>query len=137
MVKVELKTKKNKKSVKAFIDSIESPKRRADAQYVLSLMKEVSGKKPAMWGDRIVGFGDHTYVYKTGREVDFFVIGFSVRKDLTTLYIMPGYQDFGDMLKKLGPHKKGAACLYIRDMDKIHKPTLKKMVQKGYKMVKG
>lgn len=136
MAKAELKTKKNNKSVKAFIESLPNEKRRKDAQYVLSIMKEITGKKPYMWGDRIVGFDDHTYKYKTGREVDFFIVGFSARKDMTTLYIMPGYQDFGDLLEKLGPYKKGAACLYIRDMDKIHKPTLKKIIKKGYQLVK-
>lgn len=136
MAKAELKTKKNNKSVKAFIESLPSQKRRDDANYVLSVMKKITGKKPYMWGDRMVGFDEHTYRYATGREVDYFVIGFSARKDMTTLYIMPGYQDFGELLKKLGPYKKGAACLYIRDMDNIHKPTLEKIIKKGYTHVK-
>mgnify|MGYP002623463054 CR=1 FL=1 len=148
MAKAKLKTQKTKKSVRAFINSISSPTRKRDAEYLLKLMKEITGKRPAMWGPAsgpshaknggpsIVGFEDHTYRYASGREVDFFVIGFSARKDTSTLYLMSGYDGFEALLKKLGPHKKGAGCLYIKDIEQVHKPTLKKIIEKGYKAVK-
>ena len=94
--------------------------------------------KPVMWGPSIIGFGDHTYVYPSGREVDFLLIGFSARKDTSTLYVMSGYKDpaMQQLLKKLGPHKRGAGCLYIKDLKKIDKPTLKKIIQRGFESAK-
>lgn len=136
MPKAKLKTTKTKKSVADFIESIPSPTRKRDAKRLLALMKKITKKKPVMWGPSIVGFGDHTYKYPSGREVDFFIVGFSARKDTSTLYVMSKYDDFGDLLKKLGPYKKGAACLYIKDLSKIHEPTLKKIIERGYKAVK-
>ena len=138
MAKAELKTKKTKKSVAAFIDSIPSPTRRRDAAELLKIMKEITKKKPAMWGPSIVGFGDHTYKYESGREVDFFLVGFSARKDTSTLYLMSGYEDttMQKLLKKLGPHKRGAGCLYLKDLEQIHRPTLKKLIQRGYQQAR-
>ena len=136
MAKAKLKTTKTKKPVSAFIDSIESPTRKRDAKYLLKLMKDITGKRPAMWGPSIVGFEDKTYTYASGREVDFFVIGFSARKDTSTIYLMSGYKGFEQLLKKLGPHKRGAGCLYIKDIEKVDKPTLKKIIKKGYTMAK-
>ncbi len=95
-------------------------------------MIEVTGEKPAMWGTSIVGFGDYHYKYESGREGDFFITGFSPRKQNLTIYIMPGYRDYGSLMKKLGPHKLGRSCLYIRHLDDIHIPTLKKLIARGY-----
>lgn len=136
MPKAKLKTTKTKKSVKSYIDAIKSPKRKRDAEHVLELMTKITKEKPAMWGPSIVGFGDHTYKYESGREIDFFVIGFSSRKDCTTLYGLYHDNKYDDLLEKLGPYKRGAGCLYIKDMSEIHEPTLKKMIQRGYKAVK-
>ena len=133
MTKANLKTKKNKKSVSDFLNSISNPVRKRDAKTVLKLMKDITKKKPTMWGPSIVGFGEYHYKYESGREADFLRIGFSPRKAALTLYIMPGYQDYGDLLKKLGPHSTGKACLYIRDMEEIHLPTLKKIIARGWK----
>lgn len=135
MPKAKLKTKKTRKSVDKFVASIKSPKRRQDAEVVLQMMRDVTGDKGAMWGERIVGFVDHTYHYKSGRVVDFFMIGFSSGADRTTIYIMSGYKDMAGLLKKLGPHSKGAGCLYLKDLDTIHLPTLKKIMTRGYKGV--
>jgi nucleoid DNA-binding protein len=136
MAKVELKTKKTKASVATFLNTISSPLRKAEAKQVLEIMKEVTKAKPKMWGTGIVGFGDYHYTYKTGREGDFFIIGFHPRKDSITIYIMPGYHDFDDLLKKLGPHKMGKGCLYLKKLDDLHIPTLKKIIARGWKDMK-
>ena len=128
-----MKTTKNKASVNEFIDSVDDPIRKRDAKTVLALMKEITGKRPTMWGTSIVGFDEYHYKYDSGREGDFFKVGFSPRKQNLTIYIMPGYQDFGALLKKLGPYKTGKSCLYIKNLDDIHLPTLKKIITKGYK----
>jgi len=127
------KTKKTTKSVAAFLNSIEDEKRRKDAKAVDKMLRDVTKKKPKMWGSAIVGYGDWHYKYASGREGDFLAIGFSPRKQALTLYVMPGYSDFSDLLKKLGPHKKGKSCLYIRHLDYIDTKVLKKILQKGWK----
>jgi len=136
MAKAKLKTIKNKKSVSVFLNGISDKDKRRDAKKVLALMKEITGKKPAMWGSSIVGFDDYHYKYDSGREGDFFMVGFSPRKNNLTIYIMPGYRDHGPLLKKLGPHSLGKSCLYIKRLDDIHIPTLKKIITKGYKDMK-
>lgn len=132
MAKQELKTKKTKQSVSAFLNSVKHPERKRDAKKVLALMKAITKEKPTMWGPSIVGFGNYHYKRRDGSEHDFFMVGFSPRAQNLTLYIMPGYQNFGPLLKKLGPHTRGKACLYIKHLDDIHLPTLKKLIKKGY-----
>jgi hypothetical protein len=126
----ELKTKQNRKSVAKFMDSIEE-RRREDARRVLSLMQEVTGEKPVMWGDSIVGFGSYHYKYESGREGDWFVAGFSPRKSNLTLYIMSGFSEYADLMKKLGKHKTGKSCLYINRLDDIDTKVLRKLVKES------
>ena len=126
------KTQPNKQSVAAFLNSIENGQRRKDAKVVLKLMKEVTGEKPLMWGPAIVGFGSYHYKYASGREGDFLIVGLSPRKANLTVYIMPGYQDYSDLTDKLGKHKLGKSCLYIRKLEDIHIPTLKRLIKRGY-----
>lgn len=127
----ELKTKKNRKSVKAFLDAVENDRRREDAKAVLALMKEVTGETPRMWGDAIVGFGDFRYVYETGREGDWFLTGFSPRKQSLTLYIMSGFAAYDDLLGKLGKHKTGKSCLYVNKLDDIDLTVLRRLVKQS------
>jgi len=136
MTKTKLKTRKSNRNVGSFLNSIKDLQSKRDAKKVLALMKEVTKEKPTMWGNSIVGFGDYHYKYKSGREGDWFIVGFSPRKQDLTIYIMPGYQDYGILMKKLGPHKLGKSCLYIKDLDDIHIPTLKKLIAKGYRDMK-
>lgn len=126
----ELKTKKTKKSVKAFIDSIREVEKRNDAKKLLALFKEASGEKPALWGMSIVGFG--TYHYKSERsaqEGDWPLTGFSPRKQNLTIYIMPGFKSYTLLLKKLGKYQKSVGCLYIKRLSDAHLPTLKKLIK--------
>jgi hypothetical protein len=127
----ELKTKKTNDSVEAFLNSVEHDKRRADAFKVLELMKEVTGKEPKMWGSSIVGFGDYHYKYESGREGDWFLTGFSPRKQNLSLYIMAGFDEYNELLDKLGKYKTGKACLYINKLEDVDLPTLKQLVKKS------
>lgn len=134
--KLRLKSEKTAGSVSVFLNAIEDPSKRRDAKTLLKLMKDVTGLKPKMWGDSMVGFGTYTYITSAGKEGEYFMVGFSPRKQNLTVYIMPGYQDFGDLLKKLGPHSNGKSCLYLKNLDDIHLPTLKKMVRQGFMAMK-
>lgn len=125
-----MKTQRSKKSVEAFLKGVEA-KYRADCRTVLELMKEVTGEKPAMWGTSMVGFGSYHYKGSSGREGDWFLTGFSPRKQNLTLYIMPGFERYQALLSKLGKHKTGKSCLYINSLGDIHMPTLRKLVKQS------
>jgi hypothetical protein len=129
----DLKTKPNKASVSAFLNAIEDPQKRKDAKAVARLMKEITGSPPKMWGDSIVGYGSYHYKYASGREGDWFLTGFSPRKQALTLYIMSGFTKYESLLKKLGKFKTGKACLYVKKLDDLHLPTLKQLIQQSVK----
>ena len=115
----ENKTRKTKASVTEFINGIADQSRRKDCRAVLKLMKVATGAPARMWGPSIVGFGDWRYKYDSGREGDWFLAGFSPRKDSLTLYLMPSLHAHAARLKKLGKHKTGKSCLYIKRLSDV------------------
>ena len=125
----ELKTKRNKGNVAAFLNSVPDEKKRQDSFTVLELMKNVTGEEPEMWGDSIVGFGSYHYKYASGREGDWFLSGFSPRKQNLTLYIMAGFDEYDQLLEKLGKHSTGKSCLYIKKIEDIDIDVLKELVK--------
>ena len=127
----ELKTKKTKASVTTFLDKITDEQRRKDCQIVLNLMKQATGEEPKMWGSSMVGFGTYHYRYASGREGDWPIIAFSPRKTDLTLYIMPGFVKFESLMAKLGKYKTGVSCLYIKKLDDVEIPVLKKLIAKS------
>jgi hypothetical protein len=129
----ELKTKKTRASVTKFLASIEDEKRRKDSRVVLKMMKEITGETPKMWGPAMIGFGSYHYKYASGREGDWFLTGFSPRKEALTLYIMSGFSQDDALLKKLGKFKTGKACLYIEKLEDVHLPTLEKLIRRSVK----
>ena len=131
----KLKTTKNDASVEAFLNRIADEKRRNDCFTILEMMKQVTKAEPKMWGTSIVGFGRHRYEYASGGGGDWFLVGFSPRKQDLTLYVMTGFQWFGDLMKKLGKHKTGVSCLYIKQLDDIDLPTLKKLIQRSVEKI--
>ena len=122
-------------SVDAYLDAIQDEGRRADCEALLKMMQRLSGEAPKMWGDSIVGFGEYHYKYDSGREGDFMRVGFSNRKANLTIYIMPGYQDFDEELSRLGKHKKGKSCLYIKRLSDVDVDVLEDMVAKGLRLM--
>jgi hypothetical protein len=132
----ELKTQKNRASVAKFLNSVENEQRRRDAKEVAKIMKDITGEKPVMWGDSIVGFGEYHYRYATGREGDWLATGLSPRKQALTLYIMAGFDGYPELMEKLGKYKTGKGCLYINRLEDVHLPTLKQLIQKSYRHVK-
>lgn len=133
MAKAEIKTVKNKASVKAYLDAIQDPKRKRDCLELSKMMQETTGDKPAMWGDSIVGFGTQKMKYATGREVEWMQCGFSSRKDSISIYMTCNLDELAPYLEELGKHKRGAGCLYIKTLDDIKIPVLKKMLKAAVK----
>jgi len=127
----ENKTKPTKLSVAAFIDAITDQTRRADAKTLARLMQSASGEKPKMWGPSIIGFGSYHYKYDSGREGDMPLIGFSPRKAAMVLYNMAACSDSDALLKKLGKHTGGKACLYIKKLADVDQKVLEILAVKS------
>ncbi|WP_306115283.1 MULTISPECIES: DUF1801 domain-containing protein [unclassified Roseovarius] len=125
------KTKATDQTPADFIAGVEHPRRREDAETLLAFFKEVTGFAPCMWGPSIIGFGRYHYVYDSGREGDFLATGFSPRKSALSIYIMPGYQDYGHILSRLGKHKTGKSCLYVNKLADIDMAVLAELVRTG------
>lgn len=126
------KTKKNPADVEKFLAGVKDAQRRADCFAVLELMKDLSGKPAVMWGKTIVGFGSFRYRGKTS-EGDWFPVGFSPRKQDLTLYLHCVLEEQSALLDKLGKHKIGKSCLYLKTLEDIHVPTLKKLIKTAIK----
>ena len=124
----ELKTQKNDASVEAFLNAIPDERKRRDCFTLVELMREVTGAEPTMWGDSIVGFGEYHYTYANGRAGDWFVAGFAPRKQNLTLYIMAGFNEYDELLGKLGKHSTGKSCLYIKQMEDVDMTALRDLV---------
>ena len=127
----ELKTHPTKNSVTDFINTVSDEQRRKDCKAVIKIMKEVTGAKPEMWGPSIVGFGRHRYKYASGREGDWPVAAFSPRKNDLTLYFMPGFQDYTDLMNRLGKYKTGKSCLYLKKLADVDANVLRKLIEKS------
>ena len=136
MAKAVLKSAKTKASVTSFVNK-QSPQQKKDSKTLIKMMREVTGSKPAMWGESIIGFGDVHLKYASGRELDWFKIGFSPRKNNLSLYVLCESPLVDSLLKQLGPHKRGKGCLYIRSLDIIDITVLEKIIKLASKFKKG
>ena len=125
----ELKTKETTLSVTNFLNRVSDEQRRKDSFAVVEIMKKVTKAEPRMWGSSIVGFGSYHYKYASGHEGDSCVVGFSPRKEALVLYTMLGPEQREELLTTLGTFKSGKGCLYIKRLDDVHLPTLKKLIQ--------
>jgi hypothetical protein len=131
----EIKTKPNDDNVQAFLDSIEDERRREESVVVEKLIREATKQKPVMYGANIVGFGTHTYLNGSGKQQEWFRVGFSPRKAQMTLYIVAGFDDLEDELAALGPHTTAKSCLYIKRLDAVDLKALRKLVVKANKLL--
>ena len=133
MTKAKLKTEKNESSVKDFLNSLTDTQQRKDSFIILDMMQQATGDKGKMWGGSIVGFGDVQLKYESGRELDWFKIGFSPRKQALTLYGLIGPNGNMELLKKLGKHKTSVGCLYINKLSDVDAKVLQELIEKSFK----
>lgn len=132
----ELKTKVNDASVEKFLNAVKDEQARKDCYEILKIMKQVTKEEPKMWGTSIVGFGSYHYKGASGREGDWMLTGFSPRKQNLTLYLMGGFDESKDLLKKLGKYKTSVGCLYIKKLEDVDKKVLKELVAVSVKRMK-
>lgn len=131
---VEIKTKQTNASVEDFINTVKDEEKRKDCFILLKLMEKATAEKPKMWGSSMIGFGNKRYKSPaTGREVDWFKIGFSPRKANLSLYLTVDIQRHAVALKKLGKHKTGVGCLYVNKLDDIDIKVLEELIAEAMK----
>ncbi|MBK9257309.1 MAG: DUF1801 domain-containing protein [Saprospiraceae bacterium] len=126
---VQIKTQQTSENVEDFILKVQDEQQRKDCFVILELMKKLSGEEPRMWGPSLIGFGNKIYKSpKTGREVEWFLLGFSPRKAKLSLHLVFDINKHADSLEKLGKFKTGAGCLYINKLSDIDTQVLEKLI---------
>lgn len=121
-------------SVEDFIANI-SPEKKSDCEQLITILQKITGEAPAMWGPSIIGFGHYHYEYDSGHKGDSARIGFSPRKRELVIYIMPGFESFHALLAKLGKHKTGQSCLYIKRLSDINIKVLTELMAESVKLM--
>lgn len=124
----EIKTKATQVSVDEFLNAVENPMRRADGTAVCDMMRRVTGYEPTMWGPSIIGFGSYRYRYDSGHEGVMCRLGFSPRKAELVLYVLTGDDDEPALLARLGKHRIGKSCLYIKTLADIDTDILEQIM---------
>ncbi|CAN1562470.1 Domain of unknown function DUF1801 [Sphingomonadaceae bacterium] len=127
MTKAENKTQATVARVEDFVTGIADENQRADARSLIALMTRLSGEPATMWGPSIIGFGRYRYRYNSGREGEMCRIGFSPRKGQTVLYLIDGFKGHAELMAKLGKHKTGKSCLYVKRLSDIDLVVLEDM----------
>ena len=125
----ETKPKPTEVSVASFIEAVDNPVRREDAEAVRALMERVSGEPARMWGPSIIGFGSYHYRYESGHEGDACRLGFSPRKAELVLYVLTGEAEQEAQLARLGKHKTGKSCLYIKRLADVDMKVLEEITR--------
>jgi hypothetical protein len=118
-------------SVDAFLAAVEPERKRAEAHELDALFRRVTGWEPVLWGPSMIGYGSYHYVYDSGREGDMLATGFSPRKARHSIYVLPGYADYGPILERLGKHAKGKSCLYVNKLADIDLDVLAELIEAG------
>lgn len=129
----ENKTRPSDESVEAFLSAVEPERKREEAHQLDALFRRVTGWSPVMWGPSMVGYGAYRYRYDSGREGDFLATGFSPRKAKHSIYILPGYEDYTEILSRLGKHATGKSCLYVNKLHDIDLDVLAELIDTGLK----
>ena len=136
MPKSELKTKVSDASVDEYLETVTDEKRRTDTQAVKDMMQRVTGHEPKLWGTSIIGFDRYHYKTVSRREGEWPITGVAARKQALTVYIMPGFGHYGDLLDKLGKYKTGSSCLYIKRLEDIDEKVLEKLITESIKTMR-
>ena len=120
-------------AVQDYLDKVENPTRRRDAETLLELIGRVTGEPAQMWGSSIIGFGQYHYHYQSGRQGDGPAASFSPRKAAMTIYLPDGTGAYAESLSRLGQHTTSVGCLYIKDLAQVDLGVLEKIVDESYR----
>ena len=125
------KTQPIANDAKQFIAQLPDQQQRRDCDELLTMMVKITGNEPVMWGPSMIGFDQYHYRYESGREGDFFITGFAPRANNISVYIMGGFEQYADLLGRLGKHKTGKSCLYIKSLDSVDRDVLYQLVEQS------
>jgi hypothetical protein len=131
MAKKSLVNTETDRNVNEFIEGISNKRQKKDSEELLQIIKEITGLEPKIWGVSIVGFGKYSYKRKNGDEFEWFNVGFSPGKAHLTLYVMFDLSQEEELLNRLGPHKNGKGCLYIKKLEEVDHGVLREIIQKS------
>jgi len=131
-----LKTKETNEDVLAFLNGIKDEEQKKDAFALVEMMRKVSGVEAKLWGSKMIGFGKYSYKTKAGKVGEWFLIGFSPRKNDISLHLMFGLEDQKNLLEKLGKHSIGKGCLYLKGLSDIDESVLIKVMENTYNSMK-
>lgn len=126
----EIKTKVSDASIEDFLNKIPEEQKRQDCFTLIGIMKEITQAEPKIWGDAIIGFGSYRYKGKSS-EGDWFLLGFSPRKQSISMYFMPGHRKDPDLLEKLGKYKLEGSCLHIKRLSEVNPDVLKELLKRS------
>lgn len=129
--KAELKTKATDASVDDYLDTVTNEKRRADTIVVKDMMQRITGHEPKLWGTSLIGFDTYHYKYASKREGDWPITAVAARKQALTVYIMPGFSNYGALMDKLGKYKTSVSCLYIKKLEDIDLAVLEELITRS------
>ena len=129
----EAKTRPGNASVSDFLAGIKEPQKRADCRAIASMMRKATGKRAKMWGSSIVGYGSYRYTYASGRQGEWMECGYAPRSQAISVYIMPGFEPFTGLMKKLGTFRTGKSCLYIKRLDDVDRDVLDALIVESVK----
>jgi len=132
----ENKTKPTSKNVSDYLNDIEDIVTRADCIKINQIMKDITGEEPVMWGESLIGYGKYHYKYSSGREGEWFITGFSPRKQNITIYLNYGFGENKSVMDQLGKYKTGKACLYIKKLDDVNEGVLRDLIKDTWIKVK-
>lgn len=132
----ENKTRPSDANVETYIAAISDEQKRDDCRSLASLLQQITGEPPILWGDSIIGFGQYHYEYDSGHQGDAPLIGFSPRKREFAIYIMSGFEPLQSHLNKLGKHKTGKSCLYVKRLSDINLKALAELMTESLKLTR-
>lgn len=132
----ELKTQKTAASVEKFLAAVADPSRQSDARRLVALMTKITGEAPALWGTSIIGFGSYHYRSDSGREGDWFLTGLSPRSSALSIYVISGLDSHSELVEKLGPHRRGMGCLYVKSLSDLDWKTLTALIRASVRLVR-
>ena len=136
MGKNDAKTQVTDQKVEDFVNAIDDDRRKQDALDLIDLMADVTGEPPLMWGPSIIGFGSYHFKYESGREGDFMTCGFSPRKGKHSIYIMASFDQFPELMERLGKYTTGKSCLYIKKLEDVDRGVLRQLVEESVDYIK-
>ena len=130
------KTGVERQGIAAFLDGVAPPQRQAEARSLVRIFSEVTGYEPVVHTGGMVGFGRYAYTYDSGHSGVSLATGFAPRKAEISVYVMAGFEDLGPLLTRLGPHRVGKACLYIKHLDRVDETVLRDLIAAGLEAVR-